>query len=264
MRATALREPLLRTLRPLLGSVELNHLVRLLPVAGLVREAGARTVLDVGSGSRGLARWLPASLSVTAVDTTFDDYGAARRFAGRGARPVVGDVRELPFADRAFDAVAAVDLMEHVPPADRGRALDELARVTRRRLVVGCPVGARALQADRALSERLTASGRTPPGWIAEHLANGFPEADEIRGRLAPHGRLQTEPNLSVGAHVRLMRAELSMAAYVPTRLAAAALGLAHRGGGASRRVADRVLAALRGHDRPPTYRVIFCLDREP
>jgi SAM-dependent methyltransferase len=257
----AIQEPVLRTLRPLLGGVELNHLVRLLPVATVLCAARPGSVLDVGSGSRGLVRWLPRDVEVTAVDTSFEDYGAARRFSARRARAVVGDVRELPFPDGAFDAVAAVDLLEHVAPADRPAALDELLRVTRRRLVVACPTGARALAADRALAARLAAGGRTPPGWIAEHVANGFPEADELAAWLAPHGRLAVAPNLSVAAHVRLMRAELSVAAYVPTRLAAAGLGLAFRAGGIPARVAGRVLAALRGHDRLPAYRTILCLD---
>jgi SAM-dependent methyltransferase len=258
---SAIRRHALRARRPLRGGVELNHLVRLLPVARLLADSGARTVLDVGSGSRGIVRWLPPDASVTALDTTFDDYGAARRFAGRRARAVVGDVRELPFPDRAFDAVAAVDLLEHVAPADRDRALDELVRVTARRLVVACPAGADALAADRRLAERLSRGGRTPPGWIAEHLANGFPEADRIEARLAPHGRVVARPNLAIRAHERLMHAELSVAAYAPTRLAAAALGLAYRGGGAPAAAAERALAAIRGHDRPPAYRVIVCLD---
>jgi SAM-dependent methyltransferase len=256
----AIQEPVLRTLRPLLGGVELNHLARLLPVAGLLRDARPRTVLDVGSGSRGLVRWLP-HVDVTAVDTSFEDYGAARRFSGRRARAVVGDVRGLPFPDGAFDAVAAVDLLEHVEPGDRPVALDELVRVTRRRLVVACPTGAEALAADRALAERIAGRGRTPPGWIAEHLANGFPEAAELAARLAPHGRLAVTPNLSVAAHIRLMRAELSVAAYVPTRLAAASLGLAFRAGGAPAAGAERALGAIRGHDRPPAYRTVLCLD---
>ena len=241
--------------------MELNHLARLLPVAALLRDAGARSVLDVGSGSRGLVRWLPRTVAVTALDTSFEDYGASQRFAARRARAIVGDVRELPFPDRAFDAVAAVDLLEHVAPADRPRALDELVRVTGRRLVVACPVGTEALAADRRLAERLGRGGRTPPGWISEHLANGFPEADEIRARLERHGRLAAQPNLSLASHERLMRAELSMATYVPTRLAAAALGLAFRLGGPPARLAERALAAIRGHDRPPAYRMVFRLD---
>jgi SAM-dependent methyltransferase len=257
-----IQQPVLRTLRPLLGGVELNHLARLLPVAALLRDARPRTVLDVGSGSRGLARWLPRELDVTAVDASFDDYGAARRFSGRRARAVVGDVLELPFPDGSFDAVAAVDLLEHVAPADRDRALDELVRVTRRRLVVACPTGSAALAADRALAEGLSADGRTPPGWIVEHLGNGFPEANEIAARLAPHGDVHTTPNLSIGAHVRLIRAEVSVAAYVPTRLAAAGLGLAFRAGGDAARAAEHALAVVRGHDRPPTYRTILRLDR--
>jgi SAM-dependent methyltransferase len=174
---------------------------------------------------------------------------------------VIGDVRDLPFNDHEFDVVATVDLLEHVPAHDRARALEELARVARRRLVVACPVGAVALDADRRLAERLEHAGRVAPGWIGEHLANGFPAADEITRQLAPYGTLRAVPNLSLARHVQLMAIELSVVAYVPSRLAAAALGTAWRQGGRARRAVERVLDAVRGQDRVPVYRVIFCLD---
>jgi hypothetical protein len=133
--------------------------------------------------------------------------------------------------------------------------------VSRRRLVVACPTGNGALAADRDIAAGLTRAGRTPPGWIREHLANGFPEVDAIRARMDPHGRVSVAPNLALAAHVRLIRAELRPALFVPTRLAAAALGAAYRAGGGARSVAMRALAALRGHDRGPTYRTVFVLD---
>jgi SAM-dependent methyltransferase len=258
---STIRQRALRTLRPLLGAVELNHLARLLPVAALVREAGGDELLDVGSGSRGLARWVPPGVAVTALDTTFDDYGAAGRFVGAGARPVVGSVLAMPFEDRAFHTVAAIDLLEHLAPADRPRALDELVRVTRGRLIVACPVGAEALAADARLARALERRRAPVPGWLEEHLRNGFPERAEIADRLAPHGRLRVIANLALSRHERLVRAELSVPAYLPTRLAAAALGRAARGGRAPGRAAAWALAALRGDDRPPTYRLVFCLD---
>src|SRR5689334_14315655 len=68
---STIQKPILRVLRPVLGGVELNHLARLLPVARMVCDARPSSVLDVGSGSRGLTRWLPAGIAVTPVDKSF-------------------------------------------------------------------------------------------------------------------------------------------------------------------------------------------------
>ena len=131
------------------------------------------------------------------MDSSFDDYGAAAGPAGP-ARAVVGDARALPFEDGSFDVVVAVDLLEHVPAADRRLVVDELARAAARRVVLACPAGPAALEADRALAARLA---RAPP-WLDEHLANGFPDPDEVRGWLEPRGRLQVRGN----EHVRQPR----------------------------------------------------------
>ena len=243
--------------RRLAGRLGLNHLVRLAPVVELVREAGGREVLDAGSGSAGVAPWLGAAWQVTAVDTSFDDYGAES--AGRVAaqRAVVGDVRDLPFGDRSFDVTVAVDLLEHVPPADRGVALREIARVTRRRVVVACPSGAAALAADRALAAELA----VPPGWLAEHLENGFPEVEEVVAELARHGAVRVIANEHTTSHTRLVRAELSPLLFVPTRALAWLAGLALRRGPRARGAAGRMLRIVRGRDRAPCYRTIYVLD---
>lgn len=243
--------------RRLAGRLGLNHLVRLAPVVELVREAGGREVLDAGSGSAGVAPWLGADWEVTAIDTSFDDYGAhdANRVAARHA--IVGDVRDLPFGDRSFDVAVAVDLLEHVPSADRLVALREIARVTRRRVVVACPSGPAALAADRRLAAVLT----LPPPWLSEHLENGFPEVAEVVAALEPYGAVRVIPNEHTTSHARLVRAELSPLLFVPTRALAWLTGVALRRGPRARGLAGRLLRVVRGGDRAPSYRTIYVLD---
>ncbi|MCA1648269.1 MAG: class I SAM-dependent methyltransferase, partial [Chloroflexi bacterium] len=153
--------------RHLLGSRQINHLVRFEPVLEFVSGAGhgGCTLLDVGSGSRGIASLLPA-WRTTALDASFDDYGAGRRLSTSTPNQVVGDVRALPFADRAFDVVVAVDLLEHLPPCDRGQAVAEICRVASACAVIACPAGGEALDADRRLARRLRARGQAVPGWL--------------------------------------------------------------------------------------------------
>ncbi|HEX4719712.1 MAG TPA: class I SAM-dependent methyltransferase [Thermoleophilaceae bacterium] len=247
-----------RIARSLAGPVGLNHLVRVEPVLTALADLGPGELLDVGSGSMGLAPWVRDRFTVTAADTHFDDYGATSGPSGMAARTVVADVRRLPFEDRSFDAVVALDLLEHVPPSDRAKALGELVRVTRGRLIVACPAGAEALAADRRLAQSLT----SPPGWLDEHLQNGFPERDEIAAALRSHGTLAAFPNESVASHVRLVRAELSPLTFAPTRAAARLAAWALSRGGRPARLAARLLWRLRGKDAEPAYRTVFVLDR--
>lgn len=243
--------------RRLAGSLGLNHLVRLVPVVELVREIGPCEVLDAGSGSAGVAPWLGRGWRVTAVDTSFDDYGAAADGRVAAQRAVLGDVRDLPFDDRSFDVAVAVDLLEHVPPADRAAALREVARVARRRVVIACPSGPAALAVDRQLAAVLAA----PPPWLAEHLENGFPEVEDVVAELGRHGAVRVIANEHASSHARLVRAELSPLLFVPTRAAAWLAGVALRRGPRARGLARRALRVVRGRDRAPSYRTIYVLD---
>ncbi len=51
------------------------------------------------------------------------------------------DVRELPYRDRSFDAVVALDVVEHFEKPDALRMLLELERVSRSLVVVVTPSG---------------------------------------------------------------------------------------------------------------------------
>jgi SAM-dependent methyltransferase len=94
-------------------------------VASMLR--GCRgTLLDVGARDRSLAAFLPnASL----------DYRSADRNGEHDFR--IDLEQDLPFADRAFDYVVALDCLEHVEHAHQ--ALRELLRISGRATIVALP-----------------------------------------------------------------------------------------------------------------------------
>jgi SAM-dependent methyltransferase len=230
----------------------LNHLVRYDPVVRLVRAAGGETVLEVGSGSDGLARWLAAERSVTAVDLSFDGVGQS------GDR-VTADARALPFPDSAFDVVVALDMLEHVPAEDRPGVVAELARTARIRLIVACPTGEKALDVDRRLAGMLERRGESYAGsWLEEHLANGFPATTDLATMLAPYGRVRLLPNESLRAHELLMRAEMTRRPRRVTDALERLLMPVLYGRGDWR---IPVVSLIRGFDRGEAYRTIAVVD---
>jgi SAM-dependent methyltransferase len=107
-------------------------------------------VLDAGCGSGRALPFLRTAVGwsgvVVGLDLTPEMLQEARRRHGEGAAELVlGDVLQMPFVDRAFDAVLAAGLISHLPDAAAG--LRELARVCRpgARLALFHPVGRAAL-----------------------------------------------------------------------------------------------------------------------
>ena len=92
----------------------------------------------------------------------------------------------LPFRDRSIEVVTSLDALEHVPPGDRAAFVAELVRVTRRRLVLCCPLGtpdhAEAEREIQAWHRELT--GADHP-WLVEHLDNGLPTQSDLERMLA-------------------------------------------------------------------------------
>jgi SAM-dependent methyltransferase len=80
-------------------------------------------ILDVGCGSAGLLALDPEG-NVVGLDM--------REQPAYPGELVVGDARDMPFADDAFDVAYCNSLIEHVEPTDRPRVAAEIRRVARR------------------------------------------------------------------------------------------------------------------------------------
>jgi ubiquinone/menaquinone biosynthesis C-methylase UbiE len=134
--------------------------------------ATGRRVLEAGCGTGLiLERLARRADSAWGVDLS---PGMVRVAKQRGLRVVLGSVTDLPFADRSFDLVCSFKVLAHVP--DIGRALSELARVTR-------PGGQMVLEFYNPWSLRYVAKRIAGP----QPISAGRTEADVYTRWDAPH-----------------------------------------------------------------------------
>lgn len=111
----------------------------------LVRFAGVKdgeAVLDVGSGTGALSAAIAAaapSSRITGIDPAAPYVAFAKaRHANEQVTFEVGDAQQLRFADGTFDRALSLLVVNFIP--DRGKALNEMIRVTRPAGVVAAAV----------------------------------------------------------------------------------------------------------------------------
>jgi len=141
--------------------------------ARLVAPAAGR-LLDIGGtmgGGAGHLAWTGdffPGWTVDVVDARAADYPEHHVFDPRAP---------LPFADRSFPVVLALDVLEHVPAAARAAWLAEVWRVTGRFLLLGNPFATPGVaEADAYLFELIRSRYGYEHGFLAEHLRHGHPE----------------------------------------------------------------------------------------
>jgi 2-polyprenyl-3-methyl-5-hydroxy-6-metoxy-1,4-benzoquinol methylase len=106
--------------------VEAEHVTRYAWASGF---AAGRSVLDAGCGTAYGSAMLAAAgaRSVVGVDVAEPMLEQVRDRMPDGVRLEHGDLRELAFADAAFELVVCFEVLEHL--ADPRQVLDELVRV---------------------------------------------------------------------------------------------------------------------------------------
>lgn len=165
------------------------------PFLAPLREAGVRTVLELGCGTgNDAARLAGEGYSVTAVDVSGEAIGQAQARFGSLARFLVADMtRRLPFADGSFDAVMS-NVALHMFPDEVTRAV--FAQVGRLVRAGGLFVfHVNSLQ-DRPLRARSLPARELEPEYVAEEsgqTVHFFSEA-YLRELLAGWQRVQLVP----------------------------------------------------------------------
>ena len=96
--------------------------------------SGLERVLDVGARDGFISKLLAQRcISVVALDLKQPDI------EGEKIECVQGNAIALDFSDAHFDLVFCAEVLEHVGTKDLGKACDEIARVSRKYLLLGAP-----------------------------------------------------------------------------------------------------------------------------
>jgi SAM-dependent methyltransferase len=156
-------------------------------------------ILEVGTGEGHVAARIAQrypDASVVGVDLPDDSLAAGWRTGGLAA--LFADGAALPFPDRSFDLVLAVEVLEHV--AVPGPALAEIARVARGPVVLTVPHEPWWRVANLARGKYVRALGNTP-GHVNHWSRRGF--ARVVDGPLVVERVAGSFPWTLVGARVR-------------------------------------------------------------
>ena len=131
-----------------------------------------------GTPRRPISEFLPAWRTVT---------------ADLPSSPLAGYVRargdELPFADRSFDLVSSVDVLEHVPADRRERLIGHLVRASRRVVMLAAPFASPLVsQAESLVAEFVERTCGYVQGQLSEHRERGLPDLDATRRQIEVSG----------------------------------------------------------------------------
>jgi pseudaminic acid biosynthesis-associated methylase len=134
-------------------------------IGAITSVSGApKNVLEVGCNVGWNLRYLNR-LGVTGLHGVEPQQGAVERARSRMPFAAVlhGDAFALPFRDSWFDLVFTSGVLIHIAPADLGRAMDEMYRVSRRWIV--------AIEYDDSVETEVPYRGKDGALWRRDHRA---------------------------------------------------------------------------------------------
>ena len=105
-------------------------------------DSDSKTLLDVGCGTGKPIKFINRHGKYFAVALgTFAPYLKQCKKEKLHNTYVQGDVRHLPFSDKAFDVVLCLEVLEHLEREEGKKLLRELERVGCRQVILSTPVG---------------------------------------------------------------------------------------------------------------------------
>ena len=223
--------------------------LRYLPIVEEIKKINPPlNILEVGSGSLGISPYL--GQNVTGVDVDFS--GPTLPYL----KQVIADASNLPFRDDEFEIVLSVDMLEHLSPSLRKKAIREMLRVGKKEVCLGVPSGREAEYQDKRLDQDYRRIFGKSYRFLSEQTNYGLPTesgiTQMIREAAAGIGKtydLRIEKNLNISVRYVLMKGWMTKNGIVDILF---------------RKVFLLFIPLLKHCNWEPTYRKIFFVKLHP
>ncbi len=144
---------------PVVAAIKKNHLEN-------------SKILEIGSGSLGITPYLKKPIDGLDIDFSGPQTSLVNKIKASDTN--------LPFHKNYYDVVISVDVLEHIEPQSRQKAITEMLRVAKKLVIIVVPIGKYAEGQDRYLNARWQRIFKSENQFLSEHVKNGLPQTDEI------------------------------------------------------------------------------------
>ncbi len=161
-------------------------------------------ILEVGPGSLGIIPYL--KINIDGIDI---DFSGPRTSL---LRKIKGKADKLPFKKNDYDVVISVDVLEHIDPGIREKAIYEMLKVAKKLAVLVVPCGEESEIQDKKLQQRWNNLFSRKNQFLDEHVKYGLPRVEEILvfvdrslRKLNKQAKISSKPNLNLSIRNVLM-----------------------------------------------------------
>lgn len=154
-------------------SFDITVYLRYSPILKLIRDINPDLICEVGSGDFGIGPYLKKRFY--GVDISFgkerSEYLIPRKYSAVSMPKSWSD---------KFDFCLSVDMLEHLSPEERSRAIGECVRVSRRCLCLAFPSGWLARKTDLILDKYYLLTHQKRLNFLVEHNKYPLPTVKDI------------------------------------------------------------------------------------
>ncbi len=190
--------------------------LRYAPVVSEIKKRKLSTskILEVGSGSLGITPYLKTQIDALDIDFSGPKSNFVTKIKVNGEK--------FPFKASSYDVSISVDVLEHIPPKNREKAVFEMLRVTKKLAVIVVPCGEASEEQDKQLYNYWNKIFSKKNQFLEEHVKNGLPTVDEIlvyidrsKRSLGKPAKIKSYPNLNLFVRDILMKTWITKNKYI-------------------------------------------------
>ena len=173
--------------------------LRYAPVVSEIKKAALTNakILEIGSGSLGIVPYLKREINALDIDFSGPQTSLIKKTKGYAT--------SIPFRKNSFDVAISVDVLEHLKPQVREKAIYEMLRVAKKMAILVTPEGEDSENQDKNLHEKYIRVFKNPNQFLEEHIKYGLPKKEEILVSIDRSARLlnkkaktKSYPNLNL------------------------------------------------------------------